>query len=109
MRVASRVSSSNEHWDGGCDFALVDVTQELAALAPPRIIILRAQKSADPDVDETYYWAPCVEGYFSPWIDPADAGAEVEAACLAAAERLCEVQSEGNEVVAVSDSFQVPS
>jgi hypothetical protein len=32
MRVALRVSSSNEHSDGGCELALVEVTPGLAAL-----------------------------------------------------------------------------
>ena len=50
-----------------------------------------------------------MECYFSPWITPEDAEAETEAACLAAAERLCEGQNEENGVVEVPDSFQVPS
>ena len=108
MRVALRVSSSNEHWDGGCEFALVDLTPELAALALRRIATLRAQKSVDPDLDEAYYWTSWVECYFSPWANPADAGVELEAECLAVAEKLCEGQSEENGVVEVSDSFQVP-
>jgi hypothetical protein len=66
MRVALRVSSSYEHWDGGCEFALVEVTPELAALALRRIAALRAQKSVDPDIDETYYWTSCVKCYFCP-------------------------------------------
>lgn len=89
-----RVSSSNEHWDGGCEFALVEVTPELAAPTLRRIAALRAQKALDPEIDETYYWTSCVGCYFSPWITQEDAGAEVEAACLAAAERLCEGQNE---------------
>jgi hypothetical protein len=108
MRVALRVSSRNEHSDGGCEFALVEITPGLAALALRRIAALRAQKSVDPDIEETYYWTSCVECHFSPWITPEDAGAEVEAACLAAAESL-EGQSEETGVVEVPDSFQVPS
>jgi hypothetical protein len=109
MRVALRVSSSNEHWDGGCEFALVEVTPGLAALALRRIAALRAQRSSDPEIDETYYWTSCVECYFSPWITQEDAGADVEAACLAAAESLCEDQGEDNGVVEVFGGFQVPS
>lgn len=109
MRVALRVSSSNKHWDGGCEFALVEVAAGLAALALQRITALRAQRSADPDIDETYCWTSCVECYFSPWITQEDAGAEVEAACRAAAESLCEGQGEDDGVIEVSDSFQVPS
>jgi hypothetical protein len=104
MRVALRVSSSYEHWDGDCEFALVEVTPELAALALRRIAALRAQKSVDPEIDERYYWTFCVGCYFSPWIAPEDAGAEVEAACPAVAERLCD-----DGVIEVPGSFQVSS
>ncbi|HXJ94155.1 MAG TPA: hypothetical protein VMT20_15000 [Terriglobia bacterium] len=109
MRVALRISSSNEHSDGGCEFALVEVTPGLAALALRRIAALRAQKSVDPDIDETYCWTSCVERHFSPGITPKDAGAQVEAVCLVAAESLCEGQNEETGVVKVPDSFQVPS
>jgi len=43
MRIVLRVSSNNEHCDGGCEFALVDLTPELAALALPRIDTLREE------------------------------------------------------------------
>ncbi|HEV2382182.1 MAG TPA: hypothetical protein VG206_20625 [Terriglobia bacterium] len=56
MRVALRVSSSYEHWDGGCEFALVEVTPELAALALRRIAALGAQKSVDPDSFQVLYY-----------------------------------------------------
>jgi hypothetical protein len=81
----------------------------LAALALRRIAALRAQKSVDPEIDETYYWTSCVECYFSPWIAPEDAEAEVESACMAAAESLCEGQREDDGVIEAPDSFQVPS
>src|SRR5208337_1755468 len=70
MRIILKVSSSNEHCNGGCDFALLDLTPELARLAVGRIATLRKQKSLDPDIEETYYWAYFAE-YFSPWKDPA--------------------------------------
>jgi hypothetical protein len=37
MQIALMVTSSNEHCNGGCDFALLDLTAELAALAVRRI------------------------------------------------------------------------
>ena len=73
MRIVLKVSSNNEHCDGGCEFALVDLSPELAALALQRIAALREQKSLDPDVDETYYWAYFVE-YFSPCVTLARTG-----------------------------------
>ena len=38
----------------GCEFALVDLTPELAALALRRIATLQ-RENLDPDIDETYY------------------------------------------------------
>ncbi len=67
MRIALMVTSNNEHCNGGCEFALLDLTAELAALALRRITALREQKDLDPDIDETYYWAYFVECYFDPW------------------------------------------
>jgi hypothetical protein len=43
MRIALKVSSNNEHSDGGCEFVLVDLTPELAALALGRIDTLREE------------------------------------------------------------------
>jgi hypothetical protein len=80
MKVVLRVSSSNEHCDGGCEFALVDLTPQLGATALRRIAVLREQKSLDPDVDETYYWAYVVE-YFSPWVSLVSTEEEVELVC----------------------------
>ena len=54
MRIVLKVSSNNEYCDGGCEFALVDLTPELAALALGRIATLREQKNLDPDIDELY-------------------------------------------------------
>jgi hypothetical protein len=47
-------TSNNEYCDGGCEFALVDLTPELAALALGRIATLREQKNLDPDIIEIY-------------------------------------------------------
>jgi hypothetical protein len=54
MRIVLKVSSNNEYCDGGCEFALVDLTPELAALPLRRVAVLREQKSLGPDIDETY-------------------------------------------------------
>jgi sulfur carrier protein ThiS len=108
MRLVLKVSSSNQHWNGGCEFALVELTPELAALALARIAALNAQKSADPDIDETYYWAYFVECYFDPWANVASAEKEVEAASLALAALLDQLQIQQKEVVTVPENFQVP-
>ena len=108
MRIILKVSSSNEYCDGGCEFALVDLTPELAALALQRIAMLREQKSLEPDIDETYYWAYFAE-YFSPWVNLAAAEKEVDSASLAFADLLDGLRIAENEVLTVPESFHLPS
>ena len=107
MKLVLKVSSNNEHCDGGCELALVDLSPELAALALRRMVVLREQKCLDPDVEETYYWAHVVE-YFSPWVSLASTKEEVEPA-VEVANVLDELGVEENEVLMVSESFLVPS
>ena len=106
MKVVLKVSSSNENCIGGCDFALVELSPELAALALRRIAALREQKKLDPDIDETYFWAYFAE-YFSPWRNLASAERDVETACLALADVLEDLRIEEEGAVTVPESFQV--
>jgi hypothetical protein len=106
MRIILKVSSSNEHCNGGCEFALLDLTPELARLAVGRIATLREQKSLDPDIDETYYWAYFAE-YFSPWKTPAGLGEEVEGTGMTLEEMLDELAIEEKEIACVPETFQV--
>ncbi|MGB7593267.1 MAG: hypothetical protein WCD04_09595 [Terriglobia bacterium] len=106
MRIVLKVSSNNEYCDGGCEFALVDLTPELAALAMGRIAILREQKSLDPDIIETYYWAYFAE-YFSPWKDLASFGNEAEGTKVTLEGMLDELAIEEKEIVCVPETFQV--
>ena len=64
MKLVSTVSSDQETWN--CDYALVDLTPDLARLALRRINLLKVQKKADERLDEMYFWDFHVE-YFSPW------------------------------------------
>ena len=107
MKLVLRVSSNNEHCDGGCELALVELTPQLAAMALRRIAVLREQKNLDPDVDETYYWAYVVE-YFSPWVSLVSTEEEVEPA-VKVANVLNELGIEENEVLTVPEIFRVPS
>ena len=107
MRIILKVSSSNEHCNGGCEFALLDLTPELARLAVGRIATLREQKSLDPDIDEVYCWAYFAE-YFSPWKHPASPGEEVEGTGMTLEEMLDELAIEEKEIACVPESFQVP-
>src|SRR5579859_3226262 len=56
MKLILRVSSSNEYCDGGCEYAAVELTRELASLALRRIEALKEGKKTDELVYETYYW-----------------------------------------------------
>jgi hypothetical protein len=102
MRIILKVSSSNEHGHGGCEFALLDLTPELARLALARIAMLREQKNLDPDIIETYYWAYFAE-YFSPWNDLAGSAEEVEGT----EGMLDELAMEEKEIVSVPETFEV--
>ena len=53
MRVILKVTSGNEHYSGGCEYALLDLTPELAALALRRIAVLKGLEKLDPHIDET--------------------------------------------------------
>ena len=107
MKLVLKVSSNNEHCDGGCELALVDLTPQLGAMALRRIAVLREQKNLDADVEETYYWAYVVE-YFSPWVSLVSTEEEVEPA-VKVANVLDELGIEENEVLTVPESFWVPS
>jgi hypothetical protein len=109
MRIVLKVSSSNEHYDGGCGFALVDLTPELAALALQRIAALREQKTLDPNIDETSYWAYFVACYFSAYASLAIDDTDIEGTSVSMGDMLDNLQIEEKEVVTVPECFQVPS
>ena len=109
MRIVLKVSSSNEYCDAGCEFALVDLTPELAALALERIAALRDQKTLDPNIDETSYWAYFVVCYFSRYARLAMDEKDVEGSHASMGYMLDDLQIEEREVVHVPEIFQVPS
>jgi len=108
MKIALKVSSSNPYDNGGCELALLELTSELAALALGRIASLREPQNIDPDIDEIYYWANFVECYFDPWLNPASAENEVQAANLGLADTLAELGIEEKGIAPVPVDFQVP-
>jgi len=108
MNIVLKVSSSNEHYNGGCDFAFVELTAEIAAIALRRIQTLKEQKKLDADIDETYYWSHFVECFFSPWVNLASAERDVEAASLAVADLLQMLRIEVTEIAMVPETFKVP-
>jgi hypothetical protein len=106
MRIALKVSSNNEYCNGGCEFALLDLTPELARLAMGRIATLRELKDLDPDIDEVYYWAYFAE-YFSPWRDLASPGQEIEGKSAMMKRVLDDITTGEKEITCVPESFQV--
>jgi hypothetical protein len=108
MKIALKVFSSNPYDNGGCEFVLLELTSELAALALGRVAALRERKNVDPDIDEIYYWAYFVECYFDPWLNLAGAEKEVEAAKSGLPEALAKLGIEENGIASVPAEFQVP-
>jgi hypothetical protein len=109
MRILLKVTSSNEYCDGGCEFALVDLTPDLATLALGRIAALRDQMTLDPNIDETSYWAYFMVRYFSPYAGLAIDNKDVEDTSVSIGEMLDDLQIEEREVVHVPEIFQAPS
>ena len=107
MRVVLKVTSSNEHYNGGCEYALLDLTPDLASLALRRIAVLKEQRNLDPDIDETYYWAYFVDCYFDPWAESAEGVKEGEGTSSAVGDMLDELKIEDNGVVSVPENFHV--
>ena len=108
MNIVLKVSSSNENYNGGCDFAFVELTAEIARIALRRIQTLKEQKKMDADIDETYYWSHFVECFFSPWANLASAEQGVEAAGLAVADLLETLRIEDTELAFVPATFEIP-
>jgi hypothetical protein len=104
-----KVASSNEYCDGGCEFALIDLTPELARLALCRIAALREQKILDPNIDEIYYWAYFVACYFSPYADLAveDEDKAAQSAAVLVVDLHDELQIQNQELVCVPECFQL--
>jgi len=74
MRVLLKVWSSNPDYNGGCDYAAVEISEKLANLMLRRINVLSEQKVFDCSLYETYYWDSSPE-YFSPWaVHPTEPG-----------------------------------
>jgi len=106
MRVLLKVWSSNPDYDGGCDYAAVEISEELAKLMLRRINILSDQKALDCSLYETYYWDSSPE-YFSPWaVHPAEPG-EIDAPTAALEEILGRFGADSKETLIAPSDFRV--
>jgi hypothetical protein len=102
VRVVLKVSSGSPHWNGDCDYAIVDLVPEVAALALRRIGAPREQQAADPQLNESYFWDSHA-AYFSPWLgaeSAPDSGDEP-------GETLEMLQVDAREVVEAPEDFEV--
>lgn len=55
MKLISMVTSDAAH-DLECDYAVIDLTPDLARVALRRINAFNVQKTADDDLIEMYFW-----------------------------------------------------
>src|SRR5579863_3628910 len=106
MKLILRVSSSNEYCDGGCEYAALDLTRELARLALRRIQVLKEHKKNDEMVYETYYWDFSAE-YFSLRADFTNMPEKVKTTILTVAEIVEALAVDDNELVTAPDDFEV--
>ena len=104
MRVVLKIWSGNPNRDGGCDYAMVDLTPELAALALGRIGTVRQQQATDPELEESYFWDSHA-AYFSLWVE---SGTLPGFGCEAGQSTTLEdLGADQREVVQVPEGFQV--
>lgn len=107
MRVILRVWSTNPDYKGGSDYAVAEISEELAKLMLRRLNVLREQKTLDPSIFETYYWDYSAQ-YFSLWPNRPIEAQEAGGACFELEKAIEELQVDTCEVVSVPDDFNVP-
>jgi hypothetical protein len=107
VRVVLRVWSTNPDCSTGCDYAVVEIGQELVKRMLRRLNVLREQKTIDPSIFEIYYWDYSPQ-YFSPWVNRPAQPQEFEVACCELEKTLDELQVDTCEVVSVPVDFCVP-
>lgn len=99
MKLVSTVAIDHNALD--CEYATIDLNPDLSRLALRRVSTLKAQKNADPQLDEMYFWDNHVE-YFSPWNDEEGARAD------SLSEMLGELPAEADDLRRAPDDFAVP-
>jgi hypothetical protein len=107
VQIILKVWSSNSHYSGGCDYAVVDGNAALLKLALRRIDVLCNQKTLDASLSEAYYWDSSAQ-YFSPWINRASKSGPALEACFRLDESIDALQIDTREVAVASDDFCVP-
>lgn len=107
MRVVLKVWSSNPDYSAGCDYAAVEISEELAKLTLRRIKVLSEQKASDPLLYETYYWDSSPE-YFNPWVNRASQPGEIDEPDTGLKEMFDSLEVDTKETVIAPLDFHVP-
>src|SRR4029077_14064803 len=102
-----KVWSSNPDYSDGCDYAVVECSEEFAKLALRRIEVLCEQKALDPRLSETNYWDSSAQ-YFSPRVDGSSQPGEFQASHVGLEETLEILEVDTREVVTAPSDFRVP-
>ena len=63
MQIILNAHSSNEHYNGDCDYAVIDLTPELAEQIRNRVALARQARQQDNDLYELYFWGSPAEFY----------------------------------------------
>lgn len=107
MRVVLKVWSSNPDYSAGCDYAVLEITAELAKLTLRRINVLSEQKPLDPSLYETYYWDSSPE-YFGCWTSLASQVGKGPESSVGLEEMLEKLEVDTREIVTAPPDFRVP-
>jgi hypothetical protein len=107
VQIVLKVWSTDSHYSGGCDFAVVDGNTALLELALRRIRDLCDLKELDSSLSETYYWDSSAQ-YFSPLINRASKSGSALEACFKLEQSIETLEIDTREVVVASDDFGVP-
>ncbi len=106
MRVVLKVWSSNPDYSGGCDYAVVEISEEFAKLTLRRINVLNEHKALDHSLCETYYWDSSPE-YFNPWVNRASQPGEVRESGVDLEEILENLEVGTREIVTAPLDFRI--
>ena len=63
MHLILNAHSSDPHYNGDCDYAIVDLTPALAARIRGRVALARQAGQQDNDLNELYFWGSTAEFY----------------------------------------------
>jgi hypothetical protein len=107
MQVILKVWSSNPDYSGGCDYAAVEISEELAKLTLRRVNITSEQRTLDPGLYEAYYWDSSAQ-YFSLWaVRPIELG-ELDEPDAGLEEMVDSLEVDAKEAVIAPPDFRVP-